>query len=1076
MGSEKITTVARFGPFRLDLRSGELLKGGERVQLPEQPFRILELLIARPEEIVTREEIRRRLWPNGTVVEFENAVNAAIKKLRAALGDSADEPRYIETLKRRGYRLIVPVEGSAENVPATPGPDGSEAVRQPITTIQDSAGRRVSHYRVLHVIGAGGMGVVYRAEDTKLGRPVALKFLPDELSMQPLALERLRSEARSASTLNHPNICTIYEIGDDSGQPFIAMELLEGRTLREKISGQSVPPMEAVGYGLQIADGLRAAHRKGVLHRDIKPANLFITNQGLIKILDFGLAQATPSDTGDTPEIAGERGNTSASGQAAGTLAYMSPEQLRRETLDVRSDLFSFGVVLYEMVTGNPPFHGASDADLAQSILYDSPPPPIRLNSKLPSRLDRIIRKCMEKNRDLRYAQASEIAVDLQRVRDDLTTANKRRLFAFVAAAIALLAGAGTYFFLHHGAKLTDRDSIVIADFINKTGDSVFDGTLREGLAVQLGQSPFLSVVPEDRIRQSLRLMNQSADAKLTSQLAREVCERIGSAAVLEGSIARLGTQYVLGLRTHGCRNGDVIDDQQVQVASKEEVLAALSTIARKFRSKAGESLATIRQHDVPLQEATTPSLEALKVFNLARQTTFSMGTAATVPLFKRAIEIDPQFAMAYATLGLTYGALGESELSAEYATKAYLLRDHTSEREKFFISVNYDREVTRNLERAEQNCELWEHAYPRDSDAPALASGFISQGVGNYEQSIEQAKRAIQLDPDHTFAQVNLAAGYFFLNRFEEAKEICARFSKRNQVFPEIVLIRYNIAFLQDDAGAMQQQATLAKGKPGAEDWLAHSEALVLARSGKAELAQAMSRRAIDVAQQSGQRERAASYEAATALWEAYFGNEFQATRHAAVARALSMGRDVEYASALALALSGEYAKASALMNDLEKRFTEDTSVKFTYVPTLRAALALHGGDPGGAIEALTAAQPYELGMSGISFFGFFGGLYPAYLRGEAYLALHRWREAEMEFQKILDHPGIVIADPIGALVHLQLGRAYMMSGDNGKGRAAYQKFLALWRDADSDIPILKQAKAEYARDDLTRTRWPPH
>jgi eukaryotic-like serine/threonine-protein kinase len=420
---------------------------------------------------------------------------------------------------------------------------------------------------------------------------------------------------------------------------------------------------------------------------------------------------------------------------------------------------------------------------------------------------------------------------------------------------------------------------------------------------------------------------------------------------------------------------------------------------------------------------------------------------------------------MAHATLGLTYSAIGESDLADESTATAYELRQRASERERLFISVNYDREVTRNLERAQQTCELWEHTYPRDPGVPAMASGFISQGIGNYERSIEAAKKAIALDPDHTFAYVNLTAAYFFLNNLEKAKQVCARFSEHKLVFPEIVLIRYNIGFLQGDSAAMEQQAMLAEGKPGAEDWLAHAEALVLARSGRTELGDAMSRRAIDVARQSGQPERAATYRAATAVWEAFFGNAPAARRNAFSARELSKGRDVEYASALALALSGETGRARTLMNDLGKRFTEDTSVEFTYLPTIRAALALHAGAPAKAIEALRAATPYELGVSGLSFFGCFGGLYPAYLRGEAYLALHRWREAEMEFQKILAHPGIVIADPIGALVHLQLGRAYALSGDKSKATTAYEKFFTLWKDADPDIPISKDAKAEYAK-----------
>ncbi len=1033
MPNGKLASTLRFGCFELNLRSGELYRNGQKVTLPEQSFRILELLILSPGQVVTREEIRERLWPNGTIVEFENAVNAAIKKLRNALGDAADQPRYVETVKRRGYRLIVPVEDSSSD--SSSGGDTLPLQAERIS------GERVSHYRVLAALAAGGMGVVYRAEDLVLGREVALKFLAADFSRSPLALARLRKEARSASALNHPNICTIYEIGEEAGQPFIAMELLEGCSLRERISGTPMPMDEVRDYGSQIAQGLAAAHRKGIVHRDIKPANIFITNEGRAKILDFGLAKATAPGSGEAKHL-------TRPGAASGTVAYMSPEQASAQDLDERSDLFSFGLVLHEMATGKLPRSGL----------------PL---SGFPTELQRITSRCLENDRELRYQTASEIRADLERLSvhpdSDPKLAARWTTAAIVAAVIGISALAWFYFRATPG--LTDKDTIVLAEFTNRTGDTAFDGTLRQGLAIQLEQSPFLSLIAEDRIRQTLRLMGKSADAPLTLNVAREICERTGSAAVLEGSISRLGTQYVVGLRAHSCRSEDVLDDQQSQAGSREDVLAVLSRIARRFRSRAGESSTTVRKHDIPLEEATTSSLEALKAFSSARQAVFSVGTAASVPLFQRAIEIDPQFAMAYANLGLTYSALGESELSAEYTAKAYALRDHTSERERLFITVNYDHSATRNLERAQQNCELWEQTYPRDPDAPAIASGFISQGVGNYERSIEQAQRAIRLDPDHTFAYVNLAASYFFLNRFEQAKAICNRFSESNQVFPEVALLRYNIAFLQGDSATMQQQAILAKGRPGADDWLAHAQALVLARSGRTEAAKVMARRAMHIAQQSGQRERAASYEAAMALWEAFFGNASGAKGNALAARELSLGRDVEYASALALALSGEANKARELMNDLDTRFTEDTSVKFTYLPALRAALALHDGVPEKALEALRAAEPYELGMSGIAFFGCFGGLYPAYLRGEAYLRLHRWREAELEFQKILDHPGIVIADPIGALARLQLGRAYASSGDHARAKAAYGDFLTLWKDADPDISILRKARAEYAK-----------
>ncbi len=643
MPNGKLASTLRFDCFELNLRSGELYRNGQKVALPEQSFRILELLILSPGQVVTREEIRERLWPNGTIVEFENAVNAAIKKLRNALGDAADRARYVETVKRRGYRLIVPVEDSY--------PDSSSGGDTLPLQTERISGERVSHYRVLAALAAGGMGVVYRAEDLVLGREVALKFLAADFSRSPLALARLRKEARSASALNHPNICTIYEIGEEAGQPFIAMELLEGCSLRQRISGTPMPMDEVRDYGSQIAQGLEAAHRKGIVHRDIKPANIFITNEGRAKILDFGLAKATAPGSGEAKHL-------TRPGAAAGTVAYMSPEQASAQELDERSDLFSFGLVLHEMATGKLPRSGL----------------PL---SGCPAELQRITSRCLENDRELRYQTASEIRADLERLnvhRDSKPNPAARWTTAAILAAAVIAISALAWFHFRATPGLTDKDTIVLADFTNRTGDPAFDDTLRQGLAIQLEQSPFLSLISEDRIQQTLRLMGKSANAPLTLNVAREICERTGSAAVLEGSISRLGTQYVLGLRAHSCRSEDVLDDQQSQAGSREDVLAVLSRMARRFRSRAGESSTTVRKHDIPLREATTPSLEALKAFSSARQASFSVGTAASVPLFQRAIEIDPQFAMAYATLGLTYSALGESDLSAEYTAKAYAL------------------------------------------------------------------------------------------------------------------------------------------------------------------------------------------------------------------------------------------------------------------------------------------------------------------------------------------------------------------------------------------------------------------
>lgn len=643
-----------------------------------------------------------------------------------------------------------------------------------------------------------------------------------------------------------------------------------------------------------------------------------------------------------------------------------------------------------------------------------------------------------------------------------------KRWKVIVPAIVAVLAlSVGVYFYFRRTPKLTDKDTIVLADFSNTTGDSVFDGTLRQGLAVQLEQSPFLSIISEQRIQQVLRLMGKPADARLTPEFAREICERTASAAVLDGSIASLGSQYVLGLRAEDCRTGDVLAEEQVQAARKEDVLNALGQIASKFRSRVGESLTTVKKYDVPLAEATTPSLEALKAYSAGWQVVSSTGSAAAVPFFSRAIEIDPNFASAYAALGRMYGDIGESVLSAQNTDKAYQLRDHASDQERFFISLTYELQVTGNLEKAQQICDLWVRAYPRASLPHGLLAGGIYPSIGKREESVEEAKIALGIDPDFSIGYSLLADSYLALERTAEAEKTLQRASERKLDIPDFYVQRYVIAFLKGDRTGMEREAALPREKPGSDDWMSNAEGFVSAYSGHLQEARKMSRRAADLARKAERRDTEALYEADAAMREALFGNVSTARQRALDALALSKSRDAEYEVAFELAFSGDVSRSQELTEDLSRRFPEDTMVRFTYAPTIRALVALNHNQPSKAVELLQTTISYEGGTpieGGSEFLLGAGSFYPTYVRGLAYLAAHQGAEAAAEFQKILDHRGVVLCDPIGVLAHLQLGRAYALSGEKTKAKSAYHDFLTFWKDADPNIPILKRAQTEYA------------
>jgi eukaryotic-like serine/threonine-protein kinase len=1062
----------RFGAFELDLSTGELRsteapEPDNKVLLREQVFQVLRMLLEREGKIVTREEIKGRLWPNDTVVDFDRSINATIKALRRALGDSADNPRYIETLARRGYRLMVMTEYMESAPGISPGEVTAEATLQSSSLI----GKKVSHYRVLDVIGGGGMGMVFKAEDLKLGRLIALKFLPEEFAGDAVVLKRFEREAQTASALNHPNICIIHEIEEHEGQPFIAMELLQGDTLRDRLSvskQKTLPLPELLGISAQICDGLQAAHDKGIIHRDIKPANIFLCKSGTVKILDFGLAKLAGSDVAlERAEVASTTvPNTSSTeslkkaltrtGTAAGTAGYMSPEQVRHEELDTRSDLFSFGLVVYEMACGQRAFTGQTLVDVHEAILHQPPAPARACNPVLPRSLDLVLAKALEKDRDRRYQSATAMKDDLARITREIHPARRRTRRALAAGALLGVGAVSVwrYEVYRHRITLAPTDTIVLADVDNRTNDPVLDDALNTALRYEMEQTPYLNLLGLDKTYATIGQLKLAPTTKITPEIARQICSKTNSKMVISDSIADAGNRYHLEIRALDCGSGETVAEERTDISARNQVVHELGATAARLRRKLGEPAESLARFNQPLEKATSASLEALQTGAEGTKLFLGGNPQAALPLYQRAIELDPELALTYEGIGAANLALYHYDLMKASYTRAYQLPDRMTEKDRLNTDFLYYTHVTGELDRAYSVLLRSLELFPRDV--------FFHNNLAYTLSKLGQLNRAA--DAEDETARLEPSPLYFWLaalyninaSRLNEARSWLAQAEALKFDSFGLRIQRLRLAFIEGDLGALDRIFDGEANGP--------NRVLFLRKRSEFEAQQghldSADRLQLQASKLSSDPEDISDALVLSALRNAEAGWAIQARKTQDLALHSKLDRGQRMILALSLARSGRIEEAKRIANEVSQEAPLDTAVQRYLGPTIRAAVKLQQHDPAAAIDLLRGTVQYDLAETDS-----FDYLYPAYIRGLAYLESGDGRSAAGEFQKLIDNPGLCWGYITGPLARLQLGRAERLMGDNASARKPYEEFLNIWKNADHDLPVYREAKAEYAQ-----------